>query len=73
MFLSWQSDYGTSTTFLAVIFSAFSAESYLLPAIALTDLPKNISARRHNIEVQKRTNATKNLDWLCETLVPYYT
>ena len=40
MFLSWQSDYGTSTTFLTVIFSAFSAESYLLPAIALTDLPR---------------------------------
>ena len=37
MFLSWQSDYGTSTTFLTVV---FSAESYLLPAIALTDLPK---------------------------------
>ena len=40
MFLSWQSDYGTSTTFLTVNFSAFSAESYLLPAIASTDLPK---------------------------------
>ena len=67
MFLSWQSDYGTSTAFLTVIFSAFSAESYLLPVISLTDLPKKkISARRHNIEVQKRTNATKILDWLCE-------
>ena len=40
MFLSWQSDYGTSTTFLTVIFSAFSAESYLLLAIALTNLPR---------------------------------
>ena len=70
MFLSWQSDYGTSTMFLTVIFPAFSAESYLLPAIALIDLSKKISARRHNIEVQKRTNATKILDWLCETLVP---
>ena len=40
MFLSLQSDYGTSTTFLTVVFSAFSAESYLLPAIALTDLPR---------------------------------
>ena len=28
---------------------------------------------RHNIEVQKRTNATKILNWVCETLVPYYT
>ena len=40
MFLSWQSDYGTSTTFLTVNHSTFSAESYFLPAIALTDLPR---------------------------------
>ena len=69
MFLSRQSDYGTSTTFLTVI---FSAESYLLPAIALTDLPRK-NKRKAFIEVQKRTNATKILDWLCETLVSYYT
>ena len=73
IFLSWQSDYGTSTTFLTVIFTAFSSESYLLPALALTDLPRKISAKRHSIEVQKRTNETKILDWLSETLVPYYT
>ena len=40
MFLSWQSDYGTSTTFLTVIFSVFSAESCLLPALTLIDLPR---------------------------------
>ena len=40
MFLSWQSDYGTSTMFLTVIFSAFSIELYLLLALALTDLLK---------------------------------
>ena len=73
MFLSWQSDFGTSTTFLTGIFSAFSAESCLLPALALTDLPRKNKRKRHSIEVQKRTKATKILDWLCETLVPYYT
>ena len=71
MFLSWRSDYCTSTTFLTVIFSDFSAESYLLLAFALTELLRK--NKRHRVEVQKRTNATKLLDWLCETLVLHYT